>query len=229
MTRARCYAITGGPRAWLTDGDRYEEARVGEPPEAVPLAVTSDAQGVVYAISAEPPPGGLAITKYAAAGAGGKPDWQNLHKVAVELPAKTTARVTFAAISPANTLWVGLRAASADGGEVGIGALEIRARQRVRRATRPPEGARRGRPEALPLPASLHRHPVRQRRDVLRVAGRGQPLAGRPAAKLERKRRAGERARARAGAAGLTARLGRRLSEGLARFDGKDWRPLGDD
>ena len=87
MSRARCYAVTGGPRAWLTDGDSYEETRVGEPSRAAPLALTSDAQGVVYAIAREPPPGGLAITKCRRpARAGGKTDWQHLHKVALELP-----------------------------------------------------------------------------------------------------------------------------------------------
>ena len=33
--------------------------------------------------------------------------------------------MTFAAVSPANTLWLGLRAAGEDGSEVGIGAVEI--------------------------------------------------------------------------------------------------------
>ncbi len=225
VSRARCYAITGGPRAWLTDGDKYEETRVGEPAESVPLALTSDAQGGVYAIAAEPPPGGLAIMKYAAAGAGGKPDWLNLHKVALDLPAKTTARVTFAAIAPANTLWIGLRAASADGGEVGIGAIEIELGN-GHAVQHGPAGKGKRAAEALPLPASLT--------DILfdsgatyyaSLAGVSRWQEGQLRSWSENEGLASELVHAIA--RGPDGAIWAATSAGLVRFDGKDWRPLG--
>ena len=52
-------------------------------------------------------------------------DWQPLHKIALELPPKTTPTVSFAAVSGANTLWLGLRVTGADGADSGYGAVEI--------------------------------------------------------------------------------------------------------
>ena len=111
-------------------------------------------------------------------------------------PPKTTATVSFAAVSRANTLWLGLRVAGEDGDEAAYGAVEVElgnghaVQHRPRRAER--EGRRRG----AAARRQPDRHRVRQRRDLLRVAVWGQPLAGRPAAQLERERRAGQRARA---------------------------------
>ena len=224
VSRARCYAITGGPRAWLTDGDRYEETRVGEPAEAVPLALTSDAQGGVYAIAAEPPPGGLAIMKYAAAGAGGKPDWQNLHKVALELPAKTAARVSFAAISPANTLWIGLRAVSGDGRDVGIGAMEIELGNGHAVQHGPQKGKRAA--EALPLAASLTGILFDSGATYYAsLAGVSRFQEGQLRSWNENEGLASELVHAIA--RGPDGAIWAATSEGLARFDGKDWRPLG--
>jgi hypothetical protein len=224
-TRTRCTVITGGPRAWLTDGDRYEETRVGEPAEATPLALASDAQGGMYAIAVEPPPGGLAITKYSAAAAGGKGDWQPLHKVAVELPAKTTARASFAAISPANTLWVGLRAVSGDGSDVGAGAIEIDLNN-GHAVQHGPQKVKARAAEALPLAASLTDvlfdsgatyyaslgGVSRWQEGELRSWGENEGLASELVHAIAR---------------GPDGAIWIATSEGLARFDGKDWRPLG--
>jgi hypothetical protein len=224
VARARCYAVTGGRRAWLTDGDRYEETRVGEPLEATPLALASDAQGTVYAIAGEPPPGGLAITKYVAAGADGKPEWQPLHKVAIDLPAKTTARVSFAAVSPANTLWVGLRAVNADGEDSGRGAVEVELGN-GHAVLHGPQAKQRA-SEALPLPASLN--------GIVFDSGATYYASSSGISRFQegQLRSWGENE-------GLTSELVHAIarrpdgaiwaatSEGLVHFDGKDWRPLG--
>src|SRR5262249_21666945 len=86
---ARCYAVTDGPRAWLTDGDSYQPTRLGEPEAATPLALATDAQGTIFAIAREPESAGLVITKVAPnVRAPVESDWQLLHKITLEPPPK---------------------------------------------------------------------------------------------------------------------------------------------
>jgi hypothetical protein len=152
---ARCFVVTDGPLAWQTDGDRYQAAHVGEPVGAAVLAVATDARGVVYAVSAESQPPALAVTRHSGADAGGGDQWQPVHRVPLELPPKTTARATFAALSPAGALWVGLRAVSPNGDEVGHGAIEIDLASGHAVEHRPIRANEHAAVEALPLPADV--------------------------------------------------------------------------
>jgi hypothetical protein len=107
-SRVRCFVVTDGPRAWLTDGATYQTTRLGEPEAATPLALATDAQGTVYAVAREADAPGLVITRLAAGvRAPVETDWHPLHKIALELPAKATPTISFAAVSGANTLWLG--------------------------------------------------------------------------------------------------------------------------
>jgi hypothetical protein len=112
--------------------------------------MASDAQGTVYAISAEAQPPGLAITRHAA---DERAEWQLLHKVAVNLPPKAVPRASFAAVSPAGALWVGLRAESGDE-DVGFGAVEIDLSNGHVVEHGPVRGGHAD-PEALPVPPAL--------------------------------------------------------------------------
>ena len=195
---ARCYVVTDGPRAWLTDGDSYQPTRLGEPEAATPLALATDAQGTTYAVAREPETNGLVITKLPPGlRAPVESDWQPLHKVALELPAQdhgdgvvrgglgrqhVVARVARRwGRRQRQRLWRGRSGA----------------RQRARRpapaAAREREGPRGGAAARV----QPDRHRVRQGRDLLRVAVGHQPLAGRPASHLERERGAGQRVGAR--------------------------------
>jgi hypothetical protein len=152
----RCYVVTDGPRAWLTDGDSYQPTRLGEPEAAVPLALATDAQGAIYAVAREPESSGLVVTRLPPGlRAPVETDWQPLHKVALELPPKTTPTASFAAVSGANTLWVGLRVTGEDGSDSGYGAVEIELGNGHPVQHRPRRANEKAPAEALPLPSSL--------------------------------------------------------------------------
>jgi hypothetical protein len=150
-TAARCLVVTDGPHAWLTDGDRYQKASVGEAPGAAVVAIASDAQGSLYAISAEPSFKGLVITKRAA----GQDDWRPANRIALELPAHGAPQASFAAISPTGTLWIGLRVAGGSGEAVGYGAVEVDLQTGLTVQHRPRREGEAAAVEALPLPADL--------------------------------------------------------------------------
>ncbi|HVZ71445.1 MAG TPA: hypothetical protein VHJ20_03645 [Polyangia bacterium] len=162
---ARCFAVTDGPRAWLTDGDIYKEVAVGEADDATVLAVVTDRAGTIYALSSEPKYAGLVITRLArAAAASARASasgdlWKGFQRVPLTLPAPGPG-ISFAAISPAGVLWVGLRAHSAggnvdDGGDVSAGALELDLASHHAIHHRALAAGERGTPEMLPLPAAL--------------------------------------------------------------------------
>ncbi|HSS39558.1 MAG TPA: hypothetical protein VLT58_12385 [Polyangia bacterium] len=146
----RCLVVTEPGKAWRTDGAHYEKANLGEAPAAQVLGVAGDPHGSAYAISSEPPWKALTIARRDPA----RDSWQPASRVAIDLPAHTTPQLAFVAISPAGTLWAGLRAASG-GDDVGYGAVEvdlqtgISVQHHVRRSGVPQPA------EALPLPADL--------------------------------------------------------------------------
>lgn len=220
-TRARCLIVTDGPQAWSTDGDHYERTRLSAGPEGEVLGFASDAQGALYALFFEPPFKGLVIARRAP----GTDDWQPLRRVALELPGKQTPRISFAAVSPAGVLWVGLRVASG-GDDVGFGAVEIDLQTGVTVQHRPHEEGEAAAVEALPLPADLT--------DVLFSEGAiwYASLAGVQRFKQGQFQSWGE-------SDGLPSDLVWSIdrprdgtiwaatSEGLAHWDGQSWRPAG--
>ena len=226
VARARCFVVTSGPRAWQTDGDRYRPVHVGEPAGAAVLALATDGRGTVYAISTDGQTRGLAITKHSGVDADGGDQWQPLYRIALELPPKMTVRASFAALSPAGALWVGLRAVNEDGEEIGDGAVEIdlsNGHAVEHRSTRPSEHAS---PEALPLPANLTGMFFdsgstwyaaiggisRFQDGQLRSWSENDGLASELVHGIGR---------------GIGGALWAATSEGLVRWDGKDWRALG--
>jgi len=224
----RCFVVTDGPRAWMTDGDHYVKASVGEPPTSDVLALAGDGQGASYAIAYEPQPPTLIITKHAATTSNSAIDeWPVFHRLPIDLPPHTRPRVTFAATSPAGALWVGLRAApeAGNGDDVGWGAIEIDLGNGHTVQHRPRRAGEAAPPEALPLPADLTAilfdHDAtwygslagvsRWQEGQLRSWGENDGLTGERVHDL-----------ARAGDAIVAA-----TSEGLSRFDGQTWRPVG--
>jgi hypothetical protein len=229
----RCFVVTDGPHAWQTDGDHYRPARVGEPVGGAVLALASDARGAVYAISAESHPPGLAITKHAGAGAGaasgadGGDAWQPVQRVPLELPPRSTAKATFAALSPAGALWVGLRATSGGGGEdVGHGAIEIDLANGRAVEHRPYRANEHASPEALPLPANLTGIAFAGRATwYASIGGIARWQEGQLRTWSENEGLGSELVHA-IGRGGDNA-LWAATSAGLVRWDGKDWRALG--
>jgi hypothetical protein len=226
-SRARCYVVTDGPRAWLTDGASYQPARLGEPEGATPLALTTDAHGAMVAAARDPETGGLVITKVAAGvRAPVDTDWQLLHKVALELPPKTTPTVSFAGISGANTLWLGLRVTDAGGGDSGWGAIEIDLGNGHAVQHRPHRANEKVPGEALPLASNLTgilfdsgatyysslAGVSRWHQGQLRTWSENEGLASELVHAIGR---------------GSDGAIWVATSEGLARYDGQDWRPLG--
>jgi len=240
-TRDRCLIVTDGPQAWRTDGDHYEKTSLVAVPEGEVLGLASDAQGGLYALFAEPRFKGLVIAKRAAgqdagpaagqaagqaAGpAAGKNDWQPFKRIPLELPKNETPKVSFAAVSPTGTLWIGLRVASG-GDDVGYGAVEIDLQTGVAVQHRPHREGEAASPEALPLPADLtgilfadgatwfsslsgvHRFQEGQFRGWGETDGLPSDLCW---------------SIGRAGDGTIWAAT----SEGLARWDGKSWHPAG--
>jgi hypothetical protein len=168
----RCFVVTDGPRAWLTDGDTYSQESVGEADDATVLAVVTDKSGTIYSLSSEPKFKGLVISRLVQAGSAGAAEsaagdqWNGFHRAPLTLPAGTQAAVSFAGVSPEGVLWVGLRARP-EGGDasdsVGIGAVEIdlasrhvvqhtAPKQDEKTAEKPAKGAAA---EVLPLPPAL--------------------------------------------------------------------------
>jgi hypothetical protein len=233
----RCFVVTDGPRAWLTDGDTYREVRVGEADDATVLAVVADHAGTIYSLSAEPKLKGLVIARLAEASAAGAAEsaagdqWKGYQRVPLALPPGTQAGVGFAAISPEGVLWVGLRArAEGADDDVGIGAVEIDlASRHVVQHSLPKEGEKpaKGAAEVLPLPPALtgvlfdesglwfssQAGVCRWHQGELRTWGENEGLRSELTFGV-----------ARASASDLWAAT----SEGIARFDGKAWRMLGD-
>ena len=223
----RCYAVTDGPRAWLTDGDSYQPTRLGEPEAATPLALTTDAQGTTFAIAREVDAPGLVITRLApGVRAPVDSDWQVLHKIALELPPKTTPTVSFAGVSGASTLWLGLRVTGGDGADAGWGAVEIDLGNGHAVQHRPHKANEKVAAEALPLPASLTgilfdsgatyyaslAGVSRWQQGQLRNWGENEGLASELVHAIGR---------------GNDGAIWAATSGGLARFDGQNWLPLG--
>jgi hypothetical protein len=150
-TATSCLVVTDGPHAWLTDGNHYQATSVGEAADGAVLALASDARGSLYALSSAPGFKGLVITKRAAAAAA----WKPFKRIALELPARTTPTVSFAAVSPGGVLWIGLRVAGASGEPVGFGAVEVDLETGVAVQHRPHHQGEAAALEALPLAADL--------------------------------------------------------------------------
>jgi hypothetical protein len=223
----RCFVVTDGPRAWMTDGDRYQPTRLGEPESATPLALTTDASGTTFAIAREADSPGIVITKLAAGvRAPVESDWQVVHKIALELPPKTTPTVSFAAVSGASTVWLGLRVTGPDGGDSGWGAVEIELSNGHAVQHRPHKPNEKIAAEALPLPSNLtgilfDRGATyyaalggvsRWQEGQLRTWSENEGLASELVHAIGR---------------GSDGAIWAATSEGLARFDGQNWRPLG--
>jgi hypothetical protein len=226
-SRVRCYAVTDGPRAWLTDGDSYQSTRLGEPESATPLALASDAQGTTFAIARDGESTGLVITRLPAGlKAPVETDWQPLHKIALELPPKSTPIVSFAAVSGGNTLWLGLRVTGADGSDSGHGAVEIDLGNGHAVQHRPRRPNEKTPAEALPLPTSLTgilfdsgatyyaslSGVSRWQEGQLRTWNENDGLASESVHAIAR---------------GSDGAIWAATSQGLARFDGTNWLPLG--
>lgn len=226
-SRVRCFVVTDGPRAWLTDGASYQPTRLGEPEGATPLALTTDVQGVMFAIAREPESSSLVITKLApGVRAPVETDWQPLHKIGLELPPKTTPTVSFAAVSGANTLWLGLRVTGADGADSGWGAVEIELGNGHAVQHRPHRANEKIAAEALPLASNLTgilfdsgatyysslAGVSRWHQGQLRTWSENEGLASELVHAIGR---------------GSDGAIWVATSEGLARYDGQNWRPLG--
>jgi len=226
-SRVRCFVVTDGPRAWLTDGASYQPMRLGEPEAATPLALTTDVQGVMFAIAREPESSSLVITKLApGVRAPVETDWQPLHKIGLELPPKTTPTVSFAAVSGANTLWLGLRVTGADGADSGWGAVEIELGNGHAVQHRPHRANEKIAAEALPLASNLTgilfdsgatyysslAGVSRWHQGQLRTWSENEGLASELVHAIGR---------------GSDGAIWVATSEGLARYDGQNWRPLG--
>ena len=229
VARARCFVVTEGPRAWVTDGDTYRETRVGEADDGAALAVVADAAGTVYALSTEPSFTGLVVTRLVqppSGGAEGADTWRTFERVPLKMPSAGPPGVSFAAISPQGALWVGVRAHVEGGDDVSAGAVEIElASQHV--VQHPARGAgERPTPEMLPLPAALTgvlfddvtiwfsslSGVSRWQQGELRTWGENDGLQSELVHAV---------AKAPGGAVWAAT------SEGLARLDGKVWRSLG--
>jgi hypothetical protein len=153
-SRQRCFVVTEGPRAWRTDGDSYAEARVGESDDGRALAVVSDPSGALYALWSEGGLTGIAVSKLDPGDGDG---WKPFLRASLRLPVPGPPAVSLAAISPGGILWVGVRAgASREPDEsFGFGAVEIDLRTRSVVQHRPLGGGEHAKVEALPIPASL--------------------------------------------------------------------------
>jgi hypothetical protein len=159
--RDRCFAVTDGPRAWVTDGAVYRATRVGEADDGAALAVVADRVGTIYALVTEPKLTGLVVTRLAeaagqgAAQAAAGDTWKTFERVPLEMPTAGPPGVSFAAVSPSGALWVGLRAHVEGGDDVSAGALEIDLASHHAVQHRALKEGEKPTPERLPLPAAL--------------------------------------------------------------------------
>jgi hypothetical protein len=191
------------------------------------VALTADAQGSLFAVAREPDTGGLVITKLPAGlRAPLETDWQVLHKIALELPPKTTPTMSFAGVSGANTLWLGLRVTGPDGNDSGYGAVEIELGNGHAVQHRPHRANEKIAAEALPLPSNLTgilfdsgatyyaslAGVSRWQEGQLRTWSENEGLASELVHGIGR---------------GSDGAIWAATSEGVARFDGQNWRPLG--
>jgi hypothetical protein len=160
--RDRCFVVTDGPRAWVTDGDVYRATRVGEADEGAVLAVVADRAGTIYALSSEPKLTGLVVTRLAEAVVVGAAEaavgdtWKTIERVPLKMPVEGPPGASFAGVSPSGALWVGLRAhSSGDGDDVSAGALEFDLASHHAVQHRALKEGEKATPEMLPLPAAL--------------------------------------------------------------------------
>jgi hypothetical protein len=159
--RDRCFAVTDGPRAWVTDGDVFRATRVGEAEDGAVLAVVADRAGTIYALTTEPKLTGLVVTRLAEAAAQGAAQssagdtWKTFERVPLKMPTAGPPGVSFAAVSPSGTLWVGLRAHVEGGDDVSAGAVEIDLASHHAIQHRALKEGEKPTPEMLPLPAAL--------------------------------------------------------------------------
>lgn len=149
LSADRCLVVTEPGRAWRTDGGRYEPAVIAGAAAQV-LGVVADPHGTVYAISSDPPWKTLTVTRREPT----RDAWSTSAHLPIELPPRTTPKLSFAAVSPAGTLWLGLRASSG-GDDVGYGAVELDLQTGVSVQHRPRRAGEKVPVEALPLPADL--------------------------------------------------------------------------
>ncbi len=93
-----CWIATGAPHAWRWRGEGFEPAG---PPEGVVLAITRDADGVLYGLHRTGDHGGIAIARI---------DGETWVPLGVELKTPgVQSEVSFAQFAPDGLLWVGLR------------------------------------------------------------------------------------------------------------------------
>jgi hypothetical protein len=230
--RDRCFVVTDGPRAWVTDGDTYRATRVGEPDDGAALAVVSDRAGTIYALTAEPKLTGIVVTRLAeavvvgAAQAAVGDTWKTFERVPLKMPVEGPPGVSFAAISPSGALWVGLRAHTEGGDDVSAGALELDLATHHAVQHRALKEGEKGTAEMLPLPSALTgvffdesaiwfsslSGVSRWQQGELRTWGENEGLAS-------------ELVHAVAKAPGDA--IWAATSEGVARLDEKVWRPFG--
>jgi hypothetical protein len=215
--------VTDGPRAWLTDGDAYAETRVGEAAAARVVAVAGDAAGALYAISTEPRLSGLVITR--ALPADGDLAWQPFLRVPLALPVAAPPAVSLAAVSPEGTLWIGVRAGGGGGRDdsVGFGAVEVDLGTRRAIQHRPVAAGEARSPDTLPLPPGLTG--VLFDRPALWFSS----MSGVSRCEQGQLRSWGENEGmpselAHGVAKGPDGKIWAATSEGLARFDGRQWR-----
>jgi len=226
-SRVRCFVVTDGPRAWVTDGDTYQTTRLGEPEAATPIALATDAQGTTFAVARDAEATGLVLTRLPPnVRAPVESDWQPLHKIALELPPKATPTATFAAVSGGNTMWLGLRVTDAAGVDSGYGAVEIDLGNGHAVQHRPRRAGEKVPPEALPLPTGLTgimfdkgatyyaslSGVSRWQEGQLRTWNENDGLASESVHAIAR---------------GSDGAIWAATSGGLARFDGQNWVPLG--
>jgi hypothetical protein len=163
--RERCFVVTDGPRAWVTDGDTYRATRVGEADDGAALAVVADRAGTIYALATDPKLTGLVVTRLAeavvvgAAQAAVGDTWKAYERVPLKMPVEGPPGVSFAGVSPAGTLWAGVRAhvKSAEGEDQDVSAGAVELDLAAHHATHHhalKEGEKAG-ADMLPLPSAL--------------------------------------------------------------------------